>query len=169
MDVSEVLKIGKDRKKRRKVLINELLENIHKRIKYHAVHGRVFCEYQVPGMISGLPLFNIQEVAVEVYKKLDEEGFLATVYNNGLIYICWDKKQLKSKASMDSFLVRENENKIKNLTKKSKNVDERCQFIANPRKTKEKPKPSDLDIHVNKILKERENQKKKYKGLIDNY
>ena len=169
MDVSEILKITKDKKKRRKALINELLENIHKRIKYHATNNRVWCEYQIPGLVSGLPLFNVPEIAIEIYKKLDSEGFLVTVYTTGLLYICWDEKQLRRKASVDSFLVNEDENKIKNLTKKSKNVDDKCKFIANPKKVKEKTRPSDLDIHVNRILREKEKEVKKYKGLIDNY
>ena len=73
MDVSEVLKIGKEKKKRRKDLIETLLENIHKRILFHAKNSRQNCEYQIPPVISGLPLFNINEIAIDIYKKFTGE------------------------------------------------------------------------------------------------
>ena len=167
MDVSEVLKIGKEKKKRRKDLIETLLENIHKRILFHAKNSRSNCEYQIPPVISGLPLFNINDIAIDIYKKLDNEGYIVSAHNSGLIYISWDEKLLERKAAMDSFLIDQEHHKIKNLSQKKFSVDDRFKFLANPNKIKQRKPPSDLDIHVNKILREREQTNKKYKDLLD--
>ena len=67
-------------------------------------------------------------------------------------------------------MLSQEENKLKNITKKVKNVDERFAFLANPKKTTKEPTIDEqIDLQVQKILKEKEKQQKKFKSIVGNF
>ena len=67
-------------------------------------------------------------------------------------------------------MISQEEKRLKNITKKSKKIDERFEFIANPKKTTKLPQTleDELDSKVEQILKEKSNIQNKYKNILNN-
>ena len=81
--------------------------------------------------------------------------------------IIWNEKLVEQKVKTDAFVLSQEERRLKNITKKCKKVDERFQFLANPKKTsKELSADDQLDLQLEKILKEKKNQQNKFKKLL---
>jgi len=169
MNVQEVLKISKDRKIKNKETINKILENIHKKIKYYATMRKETCVYIIPPIIEEQLVYDLSSVIKEIFKTLDSEGFIVTAYPNGQLEICWNEKLVEEKVKTDAYLLKIHENRLKNLTKKNKNIDQRFAFLANPKKTSNKELSIDeqLDQQIEKILKQKEKTQKKYSKLVN--
>jgi hypothetical protein len=171
MNVQEVLQIGKERKARTKEIIKKIVENIHKKIKYYAEMKKESCVYLVPPVINDFPVYEYSTVIKDIFKILDEEGYIVSAYSDGRIDICWNEKMVEQKVKTDAYVLSQEERKLKNITKKSKKVDERFSFLANPKKTAPKELSIDdqLDAQVEKILKEKEKKQKQMKSIIGNF
>ena len=167
MNVQEVLQIGKERKLRTKEAIKKIVENIHKKIKYYAGLKKDSCVYIVPPIINDLPVYDFEIVVKDIFKILDQEGFIVLAYSNGQIDINWNEKLVEQKVKTDAYVLSQEERKLKNITKKIKKVDDRFSFIANPKKiSKELTIEDKLDEQVEKILKEKEKKQKQYKNIV---
>ena len=170
MNVQEVLQIGKERKLRTKEATKKIIENIHKKIKYYAELRKEECVYLVPPIINELPVYDYETVVKDIFKILDQEGYIVSAYSNGQIVICWNEKLVGQKVKTDAYIISQEEKKLKNVTKKAKKVDERFSFLANPKKTtKELTIEDKLDEQVEKILKEKEKKQKQMKSIIGNF
>jgi len=170
MNVQEVLEISKQRRTKQKDAIEKIIENVHKKIKYYAVLKRESCTYTIPPIINDLPLYDTVSIAKEVFKKLDSEGYICTVYSNGTLDICWNEKLVEQKIKTDSYVLSREEHKLRNITKKIKNVDQRFSFLANPVKVKtELTVDEEIDLQLEKILKEKEHKQNKFKNIIGNF
>ena len=168
MNVQEILNISKERKNRNKLLIKKIIDNIHKKIKYYATLKKESCSYIIPPLIDDTPLYDLEGVIKDIFKTLDSEGYIVTAYANGQVDICWNEKLVEQKVKTDSYVLSSEEKKLKNITKKIKNIDDRFSFLANPKKTNgpEKTLDQQIDDQVEKILKEKSKQQKKYKNLL---
>jgi len=164
MNVEEVLKIKSERKNRHKALVKKIVDNIHNKIKYYATLNKESCSYIIPPIVDDMPLYNIESAIQEIFKILDSEGYIVSAYSNGQVDISWNEKLVQQKVKTDAYIVSQEEKKLRNITKKSRKVDERFSFLANPKKTSPPPKTIDeqLDEQVEKILKEKENLQKKF-------
>ena len=114
-----------------------------------------------------MPLFDLENIIKDIFKLLDSEGFIVSAYSNGQIDICWDEKLVEQKVKTDAYVLSAQEKKLRIVTKKSKQVDARFSFLANPKKTTPGPKTIEeqLDDQVEKILKEKETLQKKFSKL----
>ena len=169
MNVQEVLNISKERTKRVKDAIIKLVDNIHKKILYHAKLKHETCMYMIPPLVDNTPLYNREHIIKEIFKVLDSEGYIVTAFPNGQIDISWNEKLVEQKVKTDSFILSHEERKLKNITKKVKNVDERFKFLANPTKittSKDFSLDEQLNIQVQKILHEKETLQNKFKKLL---
>jgi len=168
MNVEEVLKIKSERKNRHKALVKKIVDNIHNKIKYYATLNKESCSYIIPPIVDDMPLYNIESAIQEIFKILDSEGYIVSAYSNGQVDISWNEKLVQQKVKTDAYIVSQEEKKLRNITKKSRKVDERFSFLANPKKTSPPPKTIDeqLDEQVEKILKEKENLQKKFSRLL---
>ena len=165
MDVKEIISLKNKLKNKYKVNTESLLTKIHQRIKYYALLKKDSCTYKIPSIIDYTPLFDIQKVTLEIFKKLDSEGYIVNAYSDGTLEICWDEKLVEQKARTDSFILSVEEKRLRNITKKNKNVDKRFDFIANPKKTVLSIEDQ-LDNQLEKILKEKKTEQNKYKKLL---
>ncbi len=164
MNVQEVLQIGKERKLRTKEAIKKVVENIHKKIIYYAGLKKESCVYLVPPIVNDMPVYDYTIVVKDIFKILDEEGYIVTAYSDGRINICWNEKLVEQKVKTDAYVLSQEERKLKNITKKSKKVDERFAFLANPKKTnKDLSIDEQLDAQIEKILKEKDKKQKQLK------
>ena len=171
MNVQEVLQIGKERKLRTKESVKKIIENIHKKIKYYAEMKKEQCVYIVPPIINDLPVYDFENVIKDIFKVLDQEGYIVSAYTNGQLNICWNEKLVEQKVKTDAYVISQEERKLKNITRKAKKVDDRFNFLANPSKTGKKELTIDeqLDEQVDKILREKEKKQKQLKKIVGNF
>jgi hypothetical protein len=170
MNVQEVLQIGKERKQRTKESVKKIVENIHKKIKYYAGLRNEQCVYLVPPIVNDLPVYDFDNVIKDIFKILDEEGYIVSAYSNGQIQICWNEKLVEQKVKTDAFIISQEERKLKNITRKAKKVDDRFSFLANPKKTTTELTIEDkLDEQVEKILREKDKKQKQMKQIVGNF
>jgi hypothetical protein len=171
MNVQEVIQIAKERKSRTKEIIKRITENVHKKIMYYAGLKRESCVYLIPPIVNDMPVYDYEQVIKDVFKILDQEGYIVSAYNDGRIDICWNEKLVEQKVKTDAFVLNQEERKLKNITRKVKKVDERFAFLANPLKTGKKELTVDeqLDAQVEKILKDKAKQQKKMKQIVGNF
>jgi hypothetical protein len=169
MKVEEVIKINKERDKRHRQLVSDLLDKIYAKVLHYAKNHKLECLYTVPSVIAGMPLFNISEITMDIYNKLDKDGYIVTAYNDGRIHICWNENDVKKKAEGEAYMIDQEKNRIKNVSKKKKNIDQKYDFLANPEKkssSKSKSKNDEWEKKVNKIIKEGEKRKKQLSSLL---
>jgi hypothetical protein len=170
MNVQEVLKYSKERDSRLKRLVNVTVEKINKKIVYYAkTLKKENCSYQIPPIIEDIPVYNLDKLIQEVFKKLDSEGFIVQCFSSGQIDICWNETLVKQKVKTDAYYLDESEKKLRNITKKSKKIDTKFNFLANPNKIKDISDRSieeQVDAQIQKILKEKEDLQKRYKKML---
>ena len=96
---------------------DDILVQIHRRIKYHADLEQTFCLYSIPEFIFGTPLYNINDLKKYIMDTLKKNGFKLMYFHPNTIFISWDV-----------------ENKIKNKedSKKKKNKNFRLIDDYNP-------------------------------------
>lgn len=89
---------------------NEILLKCHKTIKHHNLKYKTrSCKYKIPIFTFGKPLYNIDELALFLYKNLTENGLFVKYLNKtNELYISWEL----DKINYDLY--------IKNKTKKLK-------------------------------------------------
>ena len=170
MNVQEILDINKKKREKHKENINILLSKIHKRIVHYAHLHRDSCTYQIPTVMGGLPVYDLEYITTEIFKKLDDEGYIATAYSDGKIEICWNEKLVEQKVRTDAYILSEEERKLRNVTRKKENVDKRLSFLANPKKVTIKEKTADelLDEQLERVLAQKTKQQEKYKRILKN-
>ena len=170
MNVQEVLNISKERNDRSKRIINLIVEKINKKILYYTkTLKREICSYQIPPLIDDTPVYNLEKVIQSVFKKLDAEGFIVQAYSTGQLDICWNEALVKQKVKTDAYYLDQSAQKLKNITRKSKKIDDRFNFLANPNKinTSENLSIEDqVDKQIKIILKEKEDLQKRYKKML---
>jgi len=170
MNVQEVLQISKERKTRTKEVIQKIVENIHKKIRYYAGMKKESCVYIVPPMINDYPVYDYEIVIKDIFKILDREGYIVSAYTDGRIEINWNERLVAEKVKTDAFVLSVEERKLKNITRKHKKVDERFAFLANPAKiNKELSVDDQLDAQIEKILKEKEKKQNQLKKIVGNF
>jgi len=167
MNVQEVLQISRQRKTRIKEIIKKITENIHKKIKHYAMTKREECVYMVPSIIDDFPIYDLEYVIKEIYKILDSEGFIVTAYPDGKLYICWNEDLVSKKVKTDAMLLQSQEQKLLVISKKNKQLNDRFSMLANPAKVKTtKSIDDEVDQQIEKILKEKEKQQKKFSSML---
>ena len=169
MNVQEVINIAKQRESKNKMLTKKIIENIHKKIKYYATMHKESCTYIVPPIIDDSLISDLNLTVKEIFKTLDQEGYIVNAYSNGQIDICWNEKLVEHKVKTDNYLLKQHEHKLRNLSKINKQIDSLYGFLANPKKiNKELSIEQKLDNQVEKILHEKDKNQKKFCLLLNN-
>lgn len=98
ISLNELYQLKRKKENNKKIQFDKVLERCHNRIRKVATHGGLNTIYEVPGMIIGLPLYNINTCTDYIISKLRDNGFLVqllpppSVY---VIYISWDPEEIK--------------------------------------------------------------------------
>jgi len=90
---------------------DDILLQIHRRIKYHAGLEQTYCLYNIPEFIFGTPLYNINDLKNYIMNTLKKNGFKILYFHPNTIFISWDV-----------------ENKIENKDKNKKNKNKNNNF-----------------------------------------
>ena len=170
MNVQEVLAISKERKSKSKQATQKIIENIHKKILYYANLKKEFCTYIIPPVVDDTILYDRDNVIKEVFKKLDDEGYIVSAYPNGQIDICWNEKLVEHKITSDALILKQEEQRLNKISKRTQQISDRFSLLANPKKVSfDKSVDDILNDQVNKVLKEKAKQQKKFSSIVGNF
>lgn len=84
----------------KKQAFDRLIELCHRRIRNISQHGGQNTFYEIPGMLFGYPLYDINDCTTYVIDNLRKNGFLVQLLlppHVCVIYISWDPTDLKMK------------------------------------------------------------------------
>lgn len=106
ISISELYSLKNKKDKIRTNTFNLILEKCHIKIKYIASQGGMNLFYEIPFVMVGYPLYNIEECIQYVVEALRKNGLLVQILphpNNNTLYISWKpadvtiRKELPSK------------------------------------------------------------------------
>ena len=170
MNVQEVINITKQRKTRLKDTTLKIIENIHKKIKYYALHKHETCSYIIPAIMDDTPIYDRTTLAKDLFKILDEEGYIVTAFENGQLNICWNEKLVQKKVNCDRYILTQEEKRLNKYNKNSKIINDRFSFLSNPAKTVTEPTLEEkVDREVEKYLKQKDKQQNLLAKSIGNF
>jgi Family of unknown function (DUF5759) len=98
LTLAELYKVQKQKEKSRHISFDKVVELCHRRIRTVASYGGMNTFFEIPGMIIGLPLFNIQECMAYMIDTLRMNGFLVQILpppHVAVLYISWDPKDVR--------------------------------------------------------------------------
>lgn len=96
--LGELYDMKKKRETNRTKCFDHIMELCHRRIRNIASYGGLNCFYEIPGLLIGFPLYNLQECTTYVIEKLRTAGFLVQLLpppHVSIIYISWDPEEIK--------------------------------------------------------------------------
>ena len=77
---------------------DDILLQIHRRIKYHADLEQTHCLFCIPEFIFGIPLYNINDLKKYIMETLQKNGFKLLYFHPNTLFISWDiENKLKNK------------------------------------------------------------------------
>ena len=96
--VQEIYKKQKEKEKCRLKIYEIISMRCFKKIKETSLNEEVFCFFQIPEYIAGLPLYNITECVMYILNLLHDKGFNARYCDPYMLYISWNlpKPNLKT-------------------------------------------------------------------------
>lgn len=97
INLKELYSMQDQKKKNRTVCFDHIIELCHRRIRTVCSYGGQNTFYEIPGILIGYPLYNIQDCIEYIIKTLRANGFLVQKLpppNLFVIYISWDKTEL---------------------------------------------------------------------------
>lgn len=96
--LSELYDMKKKKETNRTKCFDHIMELCHRRIRNIATYGGLNCFYEIPGLLIGFPLYNLEECTSYIIEKLRTSGFLVQILpppHVSVIYISWDPQELK--------------------------------------------------------------------------
>jgi len=170
MNVHEIINITKQRKTRLKAITQKIIENIHKKIKYYAEHKHETCSYIIPPLVDDTPIYDRLTLTRDLFKILDDEGYIVTAFENGQINICWNEKLVQKKLNNDKYILTQEEKRLNKFNKNAQIINDRFAFLSNPAKTLKEPTLEEkIDREVDKILKEKDREQKRVSKTLGNF
>ena len=96
--LGELYDMKKKKEINRTKCFDHIIELCHRRIRNIASYGGLNCFYEIPGLLIGFPLYNLEECTTYIIEKLRSSGFLVQLLpppNVSIVYISWDPQELK--------------------------------------------------------------------------
>ncbi len=100
ISLSELYDMKKKKETNRTKCFDYIIELCHRRIRNIASYGGMNCFYEIPGLLIGYPLYNLEECTTYVIEKLRTSGFLVQLLpppHVSVVYISWDPQEIKPK------------------------------------------------------------------------
>lgn len=69
-------------------IISEMYKQVIKLVRLKNKYGQVNCQYSVPEMMYGFPVYDLVKITNKLNKKMKQDGFKTTV-NDACIFISW--------------------------------------------------------------------------------
>ena len=89
LNISELVKMKQKKidywRRKYKLILNKC----YKRINYYARHGYEECLFEIPTLVFGMPVYDIQECLQFIIEKLKQYGLRIQIVDNQIIHISW--------------------------------------------------------------------------------
>lgn len=98
ISLQELYAMRKQKESSRSTCFDRVLELCHRRIRTVASYGGLNAFYEVPGMLVGYPLYNLQACLDHLVASLRASGFLVQILpppHVAVVYVSWDPQELK--------------------------------------------------------------------------
>lgn len=98
ISINELYRLQQKKKQIRVKSFIVVLEKCHNRIRNVATQGGMCCFYEVPGLVVGMPLYNVDECIEYVVNSLRKDKFLVQILpppHIGVLYISWNPQELR--------------------------------------------------------------------------
>lgn len=98
ISLTELYDMKKKKETIRTKCFDHIMELCHRRIRNIASYGGLNCFYEIPGLLIGFPLYNLEECTTYIIDKLRTSGFLVQLLpppQVSIIYISWDPQEIK--------------------------------------------------------------------------
>lgn len=104
LSLNDLYSIQHKKQKIKTTSFDNILLMVHKRIKNVSHYGGLNTFYEIPGIVFGLPLYDINECTKYIINALRKNGFLVQIVPNNqwVIYISWDPTELKPLKKLES-------------------------------------------------------------------
>lgn len=89
LNAKELVKKQKKRDKEKNIIYQKVYDRVDKKISMASNQNYYQCLYEIPELMLGLPLYNINECIIYVDKKLKENGF-KTIWTKNTVLIDWE-------------------------------------------------------------------------------
>ena len=76
-------------------LFDDILVQIHNRIKYHSKNKWFYCTYSLPEFLIGKPLYKIVDLRKYIIDSLKRDKFDVMYVHPNFLFISWEKKKNK--------------------------------------------------------------------------
>lgn len=99
INLNELYSIQDQKKKNRVVCFNHVLQLCHRRIRMVSSYGGQNTFYEIPGVLIGFPLFDINECTEYIVNALRRNGLLVQILpppHYHVIYLSWAKTDVAS-------------------------------------------------------------------------
>ena len=108
LNINDLYETSNNKNIMRLRIFDDVLKKIHTRIKYNATHEKMYCFYQIPEFIIGVPLYDINDLQKYLINSLKKDGFRVLYVEPNWLFINWDKKEkskikLRPKSKKDNF------------------------------------------------------------------
>ena len=74
-------------------LFDDILVQIHNRIKYHSKNKWFYCTYSLPEFLIGKPLYKIVELRKYIIDSLKRDKFDVMYVHPNFLFISWEKNK----------------------------------------------------------------------------
>jgi hypothetical protein len=90
MSYDQLVQINQERKRRQELIYETVYERLKNRVMNAAKLGSTSCFYEVPSLIPGYPLINVENTMIYLYKKLTSEKFGCFPVSESTLFVIWN-------------------------------------------------------------------------------
>ena len=95
-------------------MFDDILVQIHNKIKLSSKNKTLFCTFQIPEFLIGKPLYKIEDLRKYLINSLNRDKFDVLYIHPNLLFISWDK-QRKNKRNVNKVVSNNNNNLFKKI------------------------------------------------------
>lgn len=95
-------------------MFDDILVQIHNKIKISSKNKTFFCTHQIPEFLIGKPIYKIEDLRKYLINSLKRDKFDVLYIHPNLLFISWDKQQ-KNKRNANKVVSNNNNNLFKKI------------------------------------------------------
>lgn len=99
LSLNELYNMHHKKENSKKAVFDKILELCHRRIRNISSFGGMNVFYEIPGLLIGYPLFNIEHCRDYVISQLRKSGLIVQILpppQVNVLYISWDPEEIKA-------------------------------------------------------------------------
>jgi hypothetical protein len=95
-------------------MFDDILVQIHNKIKYQSKNKTFFCTHQIPEFLIGKPLYKVEDLRKYIIDSLKRDKFDVLYMHPNLLFISWERKK-NNKRSVKKVINNNNNNIFKKV------------------------------------------------------